>query len=68
MKTWSIVLLALATFIIAFPIHLQAGPVFDGYFQVEQKKNANAWAAEDKKINEKLARLEKHFGNKPNII
>jgi arylsulfatase len=34
---------------------LQAAPVFDGYFQVEQKKNAKAWTAEDKKINEKLA-------------
>jgi hypothetical protein len=47
---------------------LQAAPVFDGYFQVEQKKNAEGWAAEDTKINEKLAELEKRFGKKPNII
>ncbi|MGD9262487.1 MAG: sulfatase-like hydrolase/transferase, partial [Desulfobacterales bacterium] len=49
-------------------VSLQAAPVFDGYFQVEQKKNAEGWAAEDKKINEKLAELEKRFGKKPNII
>jgi arylsulfatase len=47
---------------------LQAAPVFDGYFQVEQKKNAQAWAEQDKKINDKLAKLEKRFGKKPNII
>jgi arylsulfatase len=47
---------------------LQAAPVFDGYFQVEQKKNALAWAEQDKKINDKLAKLEKRFGKKPNII
>ena len=47
---------------------LQAAPVFDGYFQVEQKKNAEGWAAEDTKINEKLVELEKRFGKKPNII
>ena len=43
--------LAATIFIIALPIHLQADPVSDGYFQVEKKKNAKAWAAEDKKIN-----------------
>ena len=47
---------------------LQAAPVFDGYFQMEQKKNAEGWAAEDKKTNERLAELEKRFGKKPNII
>ncbi len=46
----------------------QADPVFDGYFQVAQKKNASAWATEDKKIDDKLAQLEKRFGKKPNII
>ncbi|MEP5765952.1 MAG: sulfatase-like hydrolase/transferase [Halieaceae bacterium] len=45
-----------------------AEPVFDGYFQTEQKKNASTWAAEDKAINHKLAALEKRFGKKPNII
>jgi arylsulfatase len=49
-------------------VSLQAAPVFDGYFQVQQKKNAEGWAAEDTKINEKLAELEKRFGKKPNII
>ncbi len=47
---------------------LHATPVFDGYFQEEQKKNAKAWAADDKAINERLAKLEKRFGKKPNII
>ena len=47
---------------------LHAGPVFDGYFQAEQKKHAKAWAAEDKAIDDKLAALEKRFGKKPNII
>ena len=54
--------------LIAYPINLQAAPVFDGYFQVEQEKNAKAWAEEDKKINDKLAELKKRFGKKPNII
>ena len=43
-------------------------PVFDGYFQQNQKKHADSWANEDKKINKKLAALEKRFGKKPNII
>ena len=43
-------------------------PVFDGYFQEEQKKQAGTWATEDKVINQKLAALEKRFGKKPNII
>lgn len=47
---------------------LQAAPTFDGHFQVEQKKNAKAWAAEDKTINQRLAKLEKRFGKRPNII
>ena len=68
MKILTKAVLAAAIFMIALPIHLQAAPVFDGYFQVEQKKNAQAWAAEDEKINERLAQLEKRFGKKPNII
>ena len=68
MKTTTIVLLVFAIFVIAFPAHLKAAPVFDGYFQVQQKKNAQAWAAEDKAINQRLAQLEKRFGKKPNII
>ncbi len=45
-----------------------ASPVFDGYFQEDQKKHANTWATEDKAINQKLSALEKRFGKKPNII
>ena len=47
---------------------LQAAPVFDGYFQAEQKKHAKAWSEQDKTVNQKLANLEKKFGKKPNII
>jgi arylsulfatase len=32
------------------------------------KRNAEAWAVEDKDINAKLASLEERFGKKPNII
>ncbi len=46
----------------------QAAPVFDGYFQQQQKRHAQAWAGEDKQINAKLADLEKRVGKKPNII
>jgi hypothetical protein len=53
MKTikWMIAV-ALCLFI-ALPCGVMAAPVFDGYFQVEQKKNANVWKAEDKQINER---------------
>lgn len=62
----SVITIFLATILLQTPT--QAAPVFDGYFQVEQKKNAEAWAEQDKTINEKLSRLEKRFGKKPNII
>ena len=45
-----------------------ANPIFDGYFQAQQKKHADAWGAEDKDINQRLSALEKRFGKKPNII
>ena len=68
MKTFTILSMSLAILMIALPFQLQAAPVFDGYFQLEQQKNAEAWAAEDMAINQKLAQLEKRFGKKPNII
>ena len=40
----------------------------DGPFVAQQKKHQQAWAAEDKQIDQKLAELEKRFGKKPNII
>jgi hypothetical protein len=61
MKPFSIVILSFAIFTIALPFQLQAAPVFDGYFQMEQHKNAQAWETEDKTINQKLAQLEKRF-------
>ena len=41
---------------------------FDAPYYDLQKKNKDAWAAEDKQINAKLAALEERFGKKPNII
>jgi arylsulfatase len=45
-----------------------SGPQFDAPYYSYAKTNKDKWAAEDKKINEKLAALEKRFGKKPNII
>ena len=47
---------------------LAAGPQFDAPFQVAQKVNADAWAAEDLQIDEKLGALRERFGKRPNII
>ena len=41
---------------------------FDAPYYDSQKKNKDQWATEEKKINKKLAALEKKFGKKPNII
>ncbi len=41
---------------------------FDAAYYDLQKRNKDQWATEDKKINKKLAVLEKKFGKKPNII
>ncbi len=40
----------------------------DAPYLVQQKKNKKKWAAEDKKINKKLAALRQRFGKRPNII
>jgi len=40
----------------------------DAPFLELQEKNKAKWAAQDKKIDAKLAQLEKRFGKKPNII
>ncbi len=40
----------------------------DGPHMVFAQRNAEAWAAEDAAINDKLAALEARFGKKPNII
>ena len=59
----------LVCFAVLFSLNaVNAAPVFDGYVQQNQKKHAKAWLEEDKKINKKLAALEKKFGKKPNII
>jgi arylsulfatase len=40
----------------------------DAPFVEEQKRNAEAWAAEDAQIDGKLATLRERFGKRPNII
>ena len=67
MKTFTTVIMTLSIFMIAIPIQLQAGQ-FDAPYYDLQEKNKDKWAAEDQKINSKLAALEKKFGKKPNII
>jgi arylsulfatase len=41
---------------------------FDAPFEAFQERHKDSWAAQDKKIDRKLAELEKKFGKKPNII
>jgi arylsulfatase len=41
---------------------------FDAPYYALEKRNKDAWAQQDKKIDDKLAALEKKFGKKPNII
>jgi arylsulfatase len=41
---------------------------FDAPYYDLEKKNKDAWIAEDKQVDEKLRTLEKKFGKKPNII
>ena len=40
----------------------------DGPFLAAQQRHGEAWTAEDKAIDEKLAALERKFGKKPNIV
>jgi arylsulfatase len=40
----------------------------DGPHSTHAERNAAQWAAEDRRIDEKLAALEKRFGKKPNIV
>ena len=51
---------------------IPAIPVFaqqhDSWYYDSLGKNKGAWLQEDKKIDKKLAALEKRFGKKPNII
>ena len=52
---------------IALPIQVKAAQ-FDAPYYALEKRNKDAWAQQDKQIDEKLAALEKKFGKKPNII
>ena len=67
MKTFSIVLLLIAIFAIALPMHLSAAQ-FDAPYYALEKRHKAEWEQQDKQIDEKLAALEKKFGKKPNII
>ena len=67
MKTYTKGIMAVAIFMIAFPIQIQAAQLDAPYYDLE-KRNRDAWAQQDKQIDDKLAALEKKFGKKPNII
>ena len=67
MKTYTKAIIALAIFMIAIPIQIQAAQ-FDAPYYALEKRNKDAWAQQDKQIDDKLAALEKKFGKKPNII
>jgi arylsulfatase A-like enzyme len=41
---------------------------FDAPFYDEQRRHANAWEAEDRLIDQRLADLQRRFGKRPNII
>ena len=41
---------------------------FDAYYYDYQKQHERQWAQEDRRINQKLALLERRFGKTPNII
>ncbi len=40
----------------------------DAFYEKAARENGKAWKREDQAINEKLSKLEKRFGKKPNII
>ena len=58
----------LSLFIVVGFVGTSIAAQFDAPYYDLQKKNKDQWATEDKKINKKLAALEKKFGKKPNII
>jgi arylsulfatase len=45
-----------------------AEPRFDAPFYEHQKRNAEIWQAEDRKLDQKLAALRERFAKRPNII
>ncbi len=57
----------LATMMVVLPVNTYAFQP-DAPALVFQKKNAAKWAADDKKVDQKLAALRKRFGKRPNII
>ncbi|MBW2010518.1 MAG: sulfatase-like hydrolase/transferase, partial [Deltaproteobacteria bacterium] len=60
-------ILFVAMMCIALPLSAYAIQPDAPYVQMA-KKNKDKWGAEDQQINQKLAKLKKKFGKKPNII
>ncbi len=56
-----------ATMMVVLPVNTYAFQP-DAPALVFQKKNAAKWAADDKKVDQRLAALRKRFGKRPNII
>lgn len=67
MKTLIRLSLILSAVSLVLPVALYAAQ-FDAPYYALEKRNAEAWANQDKQIDKKLATLEKKFGKKPNII
>ncbi len=67
MKLFTIATLLVAIFITALPMPITAGQFDAPYYAMEKRYKAE-WEEQDKRIDAKLAALEKKFGKKPNII
>ena len=70
MKLARLVILRLAAVAVAVAVPSGSASAYepDGPFLVHQARNAEAWGAEDREIDAKLAALETRFGKKPNIV
>lgn len=67
MKIIAKLIMILAIFMLALPIEIKACQ-FDAPYYAFENRHKDAWAKQDKQIDEKLTALEKKFGKKPNII
>ena len=67
MKTFWRSIVAMVVVLIALPLSAYAIEP-DAPYLVQQEKNKDKWAEEDKQIDQKLAALRKKFGKRPNII
>ena len=65
----AILLLTTASLLVGFtPTVMAKDIVHDAEYYVLEAQNGEKWAAEDKTIKQKLAALEKKYGQPPNLI